>query len=242
MKKEELFEVLGNLEPGMVEKARSDRHPRRGVWKKWTAAAACAVIIGGAVLGVATWRNGREGSAVRYPSGVTTVLAAYPASVERTMDAQKFMESDAHWDWWDSYRELTAKSAELQSGMDAYYQNLMKQMLVSEDENTVCSPINLYIAFAMLAETSDGNTRQQILDMLGAQDMDTLRENVSSLWESNYADTPALNSVLANSLWLDGEETYNDTTLQRLAEQYYASTFRGTPGSEDESGSADLDG
>ena len=77
------------------------------------------------------------------------------------MDAQKFMESDAHWDWWDSYRELTAKSAELQSGMDAYYQNLMKQMLVSEDENTVCSPINLYIAFAMLAETSDGNTRQQ---------------------------------------------------------------------------------
>ena len=217
MKKEELFEVLGNLEPGMVEKARSDRHPRRGVWKKWTAAAACAVIIGGAVLGVATWRNGREGSAVRYPSGVTTVLAAYPASVERAMDAQKFMESDAHWDWWDSYRELTAKSAELQSGMDAYYQNLMKQMLVSEDENTVCSPINLYIAFAMLAETSDGNTRQQILDMLGAQDMDTLRENVSSLWESNYADTPALNSVLANSLWLDGEETYNDTTLQRLA-------------------------
>jgi len=103
------------------------------------------VIIGGAVLGVATWRNGREGSAVRYPSGVTTVLAAYPASVARTMDAQKFMESDAHWDWWDSYRELTAKSAELQSGMDAYYQNLMKQMLVSEDENTVCSPINLYI-------------------------------------------------------------------------------------------------
>ena len=91
MKKEELFEVLGNLEPGMVEKARSDRHPRRGVWKKWTAAAACAVIIGGAVLGVATWRNGREGSAVRYPSGVTTVLAAYPASVERTMDAQKFV-------------------------------------------------------------------------------------------------------------------------------------------------------
>ena len=210
MKKEELFETMGNLDPGMVEKAGKYQRSRRAAWKKWTATAACAVIIGGAVLGVTTWRNGREGSAVRYPSGVTTVLAAYPASVERTMDAQKFMESDAHWDWWDSYRELTAKSAELQSGMDAYYQNLMKQMLVSEDENTVCSPINLYIAFAMLAETSDGNTRQQILDMLGAQDMDTLRKNVSSLWKSNYADTPALKSVLANSLWLDGEETYND--------------------------------
>ena len=181
MKKEELFETMGNLDLGMVEKAGKYQRSRRAAWKKWMATAACAVIIGGAVLGVMTWRNGREGSAVRYPSGVTTVLAAYPASVARTMDAQKFMESDAHWDWWDSYRELTAESAELQTGMDAYYQNLIEQMLVSENENTVCSPINLYIAFAMLAETSDGNTRQQILDMLGAQDMDTLRENVSSL-------------------------------------------------------------
>lgn len=233
MKKEELFEVLGNMDPGMVEKARSYRHPQRAVWKKWTAAAACAVIIGGAVLGVTIWRNGQESSAVRYPSGVTTVMAAYPASVAQTMDAQEFIESDAYWDWWNSYRELTTKSAELQSGMDAYYQKLMEQMLFSKDENTVYSPINLYIAFAMLAETSDGNTRQQILDMLGAQDMGTLRENISSLWKSNYADTPALKSVLANSLWLDSEETYNDTTLQRLAEQYYASTFRGTPGSEE---------
>lgn len=233
MKKEELFETLGDLDHAMVKKARDYQRSPGAVWKKWTAAAACAVIIGGAVLGVTTWRNRQESSAVRYPSGLKTVMAAYPASVAQTMDAQEFMESDAHWDWWDSYRELTTKSAELQSGMDAYYQKLMEQMLVSENENTVCSPINLYIAFAMLAETSDGNTRQQILDMLGAQDMETLRENVSSLWESNYVDTPVLKSVLANSLWLDSEETYNDTTLQRLAEQYYASTFRGTPGSEE---------
>lgn len=233
MKKEELFETLSDLDPAMVKKARDYQRSQGAAWKKWTAAAACAVIIGGAVLGVTTWRNGQESSAVRYPSGLKTVMAAYPASVAQTMDAQEFMESDAHWDWWNSYRELTTKSAELQSGMDAYYQKLMEQMLVSDNENTVCSPINLYIAFAMLAETSDGNTRQQILDMLGAQDMDTLRENVSSLWESNYADTPALKSVLANSLWLDKEETYNDTTLQRLAEQYYASTFRGTPGSKE---------
>ena len=128
----------------MVENAGKYQRSRRAAWKKWTATAACAVIIGGAVLGVTTWRNVREGSAVRYPSGVTTVLAAYPASVAQTMDAQEFMESDAHWDWWNSYRELTTKSAELQSGMDAYYQKLMEQMLVSDNENTtgsVCGPL-----------------------------------------------------------------------------------------------------
>ena len=51
MKKEELFETMGNLDPGMVEKAGKYQRSRRAAWKKWTATAACAVIIGGAVLG-----------------------------------------------------------------------------------------------------------------------------------------------------------------------------------------------
>ena len=76
MKKEELFKTLGNLDPGMVENAGKYQRSRRAAWKKWTAAAACAVIIGGAVLGVTTWRNGQESSAVRYPSGLKTVMAA----------------------------------------------------------------------------------------------------------------------------------------------------------------------
>ena len=50
MKKEELFETLGDLDPAMVKKARDYQHSQGGAWKKWTAAAACAVIIGGAVL------------------------------------------------------------------------------------------------------------------------------------------------------------------------------------------------
>lgn len=54
MKKEELFETLGNLDPGMVENAGKYQRSRRAAWKKWTATAACAVIIGGAVLGVTT--------------------------------------------------------------------------------------------------------------------------------------------------------------------------------------------
>ncbi len=35
----------------MVKKARDYQRSQGAAWKKWTAAAACAVIIGGAVLG-----------------------------------------------------------------------------------------------------------------------------------------------------------------------------------------------
>ena len=75
MKKEELFETLSDLDPAMVKKARDYQRSQGAAWKKWTAAAACAVIIGGAVLGVTTWRNGQESSAVRYPSGLKTGMS-----------------------------------------------------------------------------------------------------------------------------------------------------------------------
>ena len=110
---------------------------------------------------------------------------------------------------------------------------MLEKLLVSDGENTVCSPISTYIALAMLTEVTGGNTRQQILDMLGAADIETLRENVSALWKSNYADTPSLKSLLANSLWLDSSREYDQTTLKTLAEKYYASSFSGKPGSEE---------
>jgi serine protease inhibitor len=162
---------------------------------------------------------------------VKTVSAAYPAPVAANLDAQAFLHGDEHWNWWNAYRTKVKASEDLQNGIDGYYTAIMREVLPAEEENTVCSPINIYIAFAMLAEVSDGNTRQQVLDMLGAPDIETLRSNVSALWESNYADTPVLKSLLANSLWLNGKYRYHDETLARLSEQYYASSFCGTPGS-----------
>ncbi len=165
-------------------------------------------------------------------SGIVTVEAAAPEPTAANLSAQRFREGDEHWNWWNSYRELVSESEAVRSGMDGYYISLMEKLLSGKDENTVCSPLNTYIAFAMLAEVSDGNTRQQILDMLGAADIEILRSNIQSLWNCNYVDTPILKSKLANSLWLRDNFTYNDDTLNVLAQQYHASSFIGVPGSE----------
>ena len=114
-----------------------------------------------------------------------------------------------------------------QGRMMPYCQALIGNVLAESGENVVCSPLNTYIAFSMLAEVTDGNTRRQLLDMLGAEDIETLRRNVSSLWNSNYADTPVLKSLLANSIWLDQAAGFNEKTLSRLAETYYASSVSG---------------
>ncbi len=232
MKKEELFEALEDVDANDVRNAKEYKRHKTPVWVKWTAIAACAALLIGAIVGIPALRKGnREQAEGPSPSGVRTVAAAYPVPDAVNLSAQDFLHSDEHWNWWNAYRTKVQASKDLQNGIDGYYAAIMREVLPSGEENTVCSPINIYIAFAMLAEVSDGNTRQQVLDMLGAPDIETLRSSVSALWEGNYADTPVFKSLLANSLWLNGKYTYNDETLARLSKQYYASSFCGTPGS-----------
>lgn len=39
------------------------------------------------------------------------------------------------------------------------------------EENAVLSPVNIYMALAMLAELTDGESRAQLLDLIGAQNI-----------------------------------------------------------------------
>lgn len=228
MKKEDLFEALAGADPESVAKARTYRARRRPKWVVWAAAAACLAILAGAIWGVPALK----GSGRSFP-GVAAVMATYPAPVGQTLSVQEFLEGDAYGQWWQSYRELFMASSELQGGMDEYNRAMIQRLLTAQDDNTVCSPLNTYIAFAMLAETAGGNTRRQLLDLLGEPDLDTLRRNVSTLWQGNYVDTPTLKSTLGNSLWLSDARQYDEDTLNTLAQSYYASSFRGQMGSEE---------
>jgi serine protease inhibitor len=235
MKREDLFDLLGGADEKEVRNAREYRAQKaRPVWVKWAALAACVALVFGAVVGYPLlFSGGSPEVAGNYPPGVTVVSAQTPDPVSAEMDNQQFIESDAHWNWWQVYREKVSESTPLQEDLNGCYSAIMAQLLEAEDENTVASPLNIYIAFSMLAETADGNTRQQILDLLGAPDIETLRQTVRALWQSNYVDTPLVKSLLANSLWLREGDNFNEETLKILAENYLASSFRGQPGSEE---------
>lgn len=84
----------------------------------------------------------------------------------------------------------------------------------------------------MLAELTEGDSRQQVLSLLNIADMDTLRAQASALWNGAYRDDGAVTSVLASSLWLDERVPFRQETLDRLAQSYYASAYRGEMGSD----------
>ena len=99
--------------------------------------------------------------------------------------------------------------------------------------NRVYSPLNSYMALAMLAECTGGESRAEILQLLGADSIETLRKQASSIYLANSLYTHEAKSVLANSLWLSNGISYHEDTVKTLADTYFASSFRGEMGSEE---------
>ena len=164
---------------------------------------------------------------------IKSVEAVIPSPISEGTDVNKFANGDAHIEWWKDYTEKLHKSQTVQAGMEQYYELIQKELLSdAADHNAVCSPLNIYIALSMLAEVTDGNTRKQILDVLNVKDMDVLNKRIEAIWDANYVDTPALKSILANSVWLRNDIRYNEDTLKRLSAEYHASSYSGEMGSE----------
>lgn len=97
-------------------------------------------------------------------------------------------------------------------------------------DNRIYSPLNAYLALSMLAEITGGDSRGQILDLLGEESVEALRDQAGDLWRANYR-SGVTTSLLANSLWLRDGMTYSEKTLGILAKDYYASSFSGKMGS-----------
>ena len=116
--------------------------------------------------------------------------------------------------------------------LSAFFTASSAQFLTAEgSENRLWSPVNAYIGLAMLTELTSGQSRDQILDLLGASDTDTLRRQVSAVWESTYTDEKGNEmSILANSLWLDKGLDYQKKAMDTLSYDYHASVYQGNLG------------
>lgn len=94
------------------------------------------------------------------------------------------------------------------------------------DGNQLYSPINAAIGLAAAAELTAGNTRQQLLDALGAPNGEALARYTAALWEAVYQDDGKDICTLASSLWLDDGVKFNRSVMDTLAKDYYVSVYR----------------
>lgn len=248
MNKDELYELLGDIDENAVKEAEKPiRKKEIRPMKIIIAAAACLILF----IGIGTrYLPIPDGGYDMKQSDTTANLTENEAAVNKLLAAAHYPECPPYPEeteeyndeyeqkyeaWSDAMGErrksITKEDAE---GFNSFFSKTSKVFLSdSKSENCIYSPLSLYMALGMSAEISDGNTRQQILDVMGQKDISSLRTNTQNIWNAHYVDDGMAKCVLASSLWTNSNFSYDQNTLDRLAKDYYASSYTGVPGSEE---------
>ena len=100
------------------------------------------------------------------------------------------------------------------------------------DRNAVYSPVSLYAALGMLTELTDGETKQQVMDLLGVSDSEALRQWTKALWQQLCYDEQDSALRLGNAAFLNENMAFHKESLDVLAEDYYASSYQLPMGSK----------
>ena len=100
------------------------------------------------------------------------------------------------------------------------------------ERNEVYSPVSLYAALGMLTELTDGQTKRQVMDLLGVSDSATLRQWTQALWQQLYHDEKDSALWLGNAAFLNENIAFHKEPLDVLAKDYYASSYQVPMGSK----------
>lgn len=159
------------------------------------------------------------------------VMAQYPT--DELWETEGYKAYEAAYSAWRESRDALRPETNYADGLAPFLAATIPTFLGgAEGENRIYSPMNVYMALAMLTETAGGNTRQELLNLLGETDIEAVRTRARDIWKANYCDDGRLTCLLANSFWMRDDANYKQETLSRLAEDYYASSHAGPVGDE----------
>lgn len=233
MKKESLIDAIGKIDDNTIDSvAKTRRKKKSKIWVKVTAVAACICL---AVTGLLHGFNqgskpGVSFSAFAIEEAVYPQMAQYPTHITDALFSLYEKEYD---EWFAQSRERRGLIKGNERALDSFINRAVPAIACSDSgENFVFSPLNIYVTLSVLAEVTDGESRQQILSLLGKDDIESLRSSVNSIWRANYCDDGMQKSIISDSIWLSDKLDYNAETMKLLADNYFASSFKGEFGSE----------
>lgn len=133
----------------------------------------------------------------------------------------------------DAQRELRKNNPVSENTMSAVNQftyNTAAQILKEIQANGCYSPLSLYYALALAATGAEGSTHDELLTLLGIEDVTELSGQCGNLYRLLYTDNEISRLKIANSLWLDkkmdGQEIFfKDSFIKNATEHFYASLF-----------------
>ena len=188
---------------------------------------AVAAILAVALLcGYFLYPRGKVLTAYAIAEAVYPQMAPYPNESSPNLSEE--------YDAWRESVKAQEQPKGYADGLEDFFASSIREFLSGEaGENLAYAPVNVYLALGMLAELTGGSTRQEILDVLGADSIEALRTQANAVWNAHYRNDGMTTSILGSSLWLNEDISYVPETMKILAENYYASSFQGEMGSKD---------
>lgn len=95
-------------------------------------------------------------------------------------------------------------------------------ILGSETKNVCYSPLSLYMVLAMLSTGANGETQDEILDLLNETDTKYLSEQMGKLFRLMYRDNERSTFFMANSLWINSDYRVKQEFVDNAMEHFYA--------------------
>jgi len=214
---EKLSQALQEISDSHIAEAAAPKKKRKLYWLGALAAILALVMIF------------RYVEIPLFISAKAVASASAPRIMERPNDNAYSSREDyrAALNQWMDANQLRAETAEAAvAGLQGFFKESCRTFLSDTEENALYSPLNAYIGLALAAELTGGNTRQQLLDALGSEDLPSLRTQTSALWEAVYKNNGNEICTLANSLWLDKNLSFDQTVMDTLGHDYYCSVYQ----------------
>lgn len=226
MKRKHVLEVLDKIDDKYINEA--EKAPKKMKKRPYWIGVAAAVLA--VVICISSFLNTPviTANAIALPGDARIMERP---DLDDYEDRESYMVDVGIWEAELKNRSTIRENSAV--SLSRFFTEASAEFLSSQNnENSLWSPVNAYLGLSMLAEITDGDSRKEILDLFGVEDIETLRSQASAVWESVYEDDGNEICTLANSLWLEDGLNYNQDTMNNLAYHYYASVYQSDLGSK----------
>ncbi len=198
--------------------------------------AACSILVATVLSGCSNTQNSIN---PEVPDGVKAVFEKQAAA--QYPEEPVFKDDDARWDYSREKRQKLTET--FAAAYDAFAVETTAEILKNSSENMVYSPLSLYYALALAASGAEGTTKEEMLELLGYETLESLTADCKSSFEALYHVTNEENNkpnewgeydsesrymlTIANSLWADDALDMKESFAKSGAENFYADIFTG---------------
>lgn len=224
MNAQDLFDAVTDIRDDLITAARyvpaKPKQPMRKRGLRAIAAVLAVILLGGIFLHPEGRLSAYAIAQTEYPE-----MAHFPGAE----DANDPTAEDL---WWDEILKRAKQPEAVSSLQDFFARSTPTLLSGAEGENRVCSPLNIYMALSMLAQLTGGESREQLLALLGSDSAETLRRQAGDIWDASYWNDGVSTTIPANSFWLNEDINFHQEVMDILARDFYASSYRGKMGSK----------